>query len=164
MKLIEEISNQTDFINTSDNLTSMGSFNRSRMLSGNSLATDFSYRPVKTVEAGFKFTFGRIEDNLPKIPTIIDQNSQVLRFTLSFAGTGRMRLEFERDELLSSTQANYIPFEMTKGNFIGKNYFWRFNFDYRFTGNLQSTIGYDGRQQGKGKVVHTARAEVRAFF
>lgn len=164
MKLIEEISNQTDFINTSDNLISMGSFNRSRTLTGNSISTDFSYRPLKTIEAGFKFTFGRVEDFLPKTPTVIDQNSQVLRFTLSFAGTGRMRLEFERNELLANTLANYIPFEMTKGNSTGKNYFWRFNFDYRFTGNLQSTIGYDGRQQGKGKVVHTARAEVRAFF
>lgn len=164
MRLIEEVSNETDVVNTSDNLISMGSFNRSRMLTGNSIATDFSYRPIKTLEAGFKLTFGRTEDNLPKSPTVIDQNSQVLRLTLSFAGTGRMRLEFERNELLANTLANYIPFEMTKGNFIGKNYFWRFNMDYRFTGNLQSTIGYDGRQQGKGRVVHTARAEIRAFF
>ncbi|MCU7494250.1 MAG: DUF2460 domain-containing protein [Ignavibacteria bacterium] len=164
MKLIEEISNQTDVINSTDNLISMGSFNRSRMLSANSISTDFSYRPIKSVEAGFKLTFGRTQDNLPRTPTVIDQNAQVLRLTLSFAGTGRMRLEFERNELLPNTLLNYIPFEMTKGNFIGKNYFWRYNFDYRFTGNLQSTIGYEGRQQGKGKVVHTARAELRAFF
>ncbi|HEX2867501.1 MAG TPA: hypothetical protein VHO03_10690 [Ignavibacteriales bacterium] len=164
MRLIEEISNETDVVNSADNLISAGSFNRSRMLSGSSISTDFSYRPVKSIEAGFKFSFGRTEDDLPEIPTVLDQNSQVLRFTLSFAGTGRLRLEFERDELLANTDKNYIPFEMTKGNFIGKNYFWRFNFDYRFTGNLQSTIGYDGRQQGIGRVVHTARAEIRAFF
>jgi hypothetical protein len=59
---------------------------------------------------------------------------------------------------------NFIPFEMTAGNNIGKNYYWRLNFDYRVMANLQSTISYDGRWQGLGTVVHTARAEVRAFF
>ncbi len=47
---------------------------------------------------------------------------------------------------------------------LGKNYYLRFNFDYRLAANLQSTISYDGRVQGRGKVVHTARAEVRAYF
>lgn len=53
---------------------------------------------------------------------------------------------------------------MTKGNLVGKNYFLRINFDYKITGNLQATIYYDGRLQGRGRAVHTARAEARAFF
>ncbi|MGE5401648.1 MAG: hypothetical protein ACM3S2_14700 [Ignavibacteriales bacterium] len=163
-KMVEEVSNQTDIINQADNLISTNSLSRARMLTGNTFSTDFSYRPVKNIEAGLKLTTARLQDDLPVNPTVINQNSQNFRFTLSFAGTGRLRLEVERNELLANTELNYIPFEMTKGNFIGKNYFWRFNFDYRFAGNLQSTIGYDGRVQGKGGVIHTARAEVRAFF
>ncbi|MBK7868736.1 MAG: hypothetical protein IPJ75_18035 [Ignavibacteriales bacterium] len=82
----------------------------------------------------------------------------------SFAGTGRVRFEVERTELIKNDTENFLPFELTNGNLVGKNYFWRLNFDYRISANLQSTLGYDGRSQGGGKVIHTARAEVRAFF
>jgi len=37
-------------------------------------------------------------------------------------------------------------------------------FDYRFGTNILSTANYDGRKLGGGKIVHTARVEVRAFF
>jgi hypothetical protein len=70
----------------------------------------------------------------------------------------------ERTELLTNTQDNIIPFEMLNGNQLGKNYFWRLNFDYRVASFLQTTLSYDGRWQGKGRVVHTARAEARAYF
>jgi hypothetical protein len=53
---------------------------------------------------------------------------------------------------------------MTNGNQIGKNYFWRLNFDYKLSSFLQTTISYDGRVQGTNRVVHTARAEARAYF
>ena len=46
----------------------------------------------------------------------------------------------------------------------GKSWVWRLNFDYRITSFLQSTVSYLGRTEGDGPVVHTARAEVRAFF
>jgi len=75
-----------------------------------------------------------------------------------------LRIEFERSELLANTTDNFIPFELTGGNALGKNYFWRVNFDYRVASFLQITMNYDGRLQGEGKVVHTARAEVRAYF
>ena len=84
--------------------------------------------------------------------------------TLSFAQTGRLKLEFERAELNSNTLENFIPYEMLNGNQIGKNYFWRTNFDYRVASFLQTTVGYEGRWQGIGNVIHTARAEARAYF
>ena len=163
-KMIEEMSNQTDIVNKSDNLSAPASSTDRREITSNSITSDFSYRPQRNIEVGFKFNVGKREDDLPVKPTIIDINTQLLRFTLSFAGSGRLRIEFERDELNSNTSENFIPFQMTEGNVLGKNYFWRFNFDYRLSSNLQSTISYDGRSQGNERVVHTARAEVRAFF
>ena len=91
-------------------------------------------------------------------------NSQLLRFNFSFLGTGRLRIEIERDELVTNTTENSIPYELTNGNQIGKNYYWRLNFDYKLLSFLQTTISYDGRVQGANRVVHTARAEARAFF
>jgi hypothetical protein len=163
-RMIKEVSNQTDIINLTDNVSAPVPSTRNRQLLDNSLITDFSYRPINIVEVGFKFKVGKTEDSYPESPTIIDLNSQIIRLNISFAQTGRFRLELERTELIANTVDNFIPFEMLNGNQLGKNYFWRLNFDYRVASFLQTTVSYDGRWQGKGRVVHTARAEARAYF
>jgi hypothetical protein len=163
-RMIKEVSNQTDLVNTTDNLSAPVSSLQSRQITDNSITTDFSYRPYNSVEVGLKFKAGRSEDKYPETPTVIDLNSQSIRFNLSFVGTGRLRIEVERTELISNNSENYIPFELTGGNQLGKNYYWRLNFDYRIASFLQTTVGYDGRWQGHGRVIHTARAEARAYF
>ena len=163
-RMVKELSNQTDFVNINDNVTASETSTSSRMVTNNNLTSDFSYRPDRNIEVGFKFKVGKSEDHLPEIPTIIDLNSQLIRFNLSFAGTGRLRIEIERTELNANATENFIPFELLAGNQIGKNYFWRLNFDYRLASFLQTTISYDGRAQGGGRVIHNARAEARAYF
>lgn len=163
-KMVEEISNQTDIVDQTNNAGAPAISNLAKEISGANIASDFSYRPERNVEVGFVIKVGKSEDDYPAVPTIINLNSQTLRLNLSFAGTGRLRVELERDELRSNTTNNYIPFDLTSGNLIGKNYYWRFNFDYRLAANLQSTVSYEGRAQGSEKTVHTARAEVRAYF
>lgn len=164
LRLIKEFSNQTDFISEDDNVYAPPSSNRKRLVTSNRVTTDFSYRPDRNIEVGLKLQAGRSEDALPEKPTIIDNNSQAVRINLSFAGSGRLRIEVERSELIGNSNNNFIPFELTRGNSIGKNYFWRLNFDYRLTANLQSTLNYDGRLLSGNKPIHTARAEVRAYF
>ncbi len=163
-KMIPEISNQTDIVSQNDNLRAPVISNNRREITGSSFTSDFSYRPQRNIEVGFKINVGKKEDDFPAVPTLLNLNSQLLRFTFSFTGNGRLRIEFERDELIANTTQNYMPFQLTEGNLIGKNYFWRLNFDYRIAQNLQSTISYDGRLQGANRIVHTARAEVRAYF
>lgn len=163
-KMVEEISNQTDLVNSDDNLSAQNISNRVRRLNSNFITSDFSYRPVRTIEVGFKLKVGRNEDTFPAQPTVIDLNGQAVRLNISFLGTGRLRVELERNELFSNTKLNFIPFELTGGNQIGKNYYWRVNFDYRLSSNLQTTISYDGRLQGTSKPIHTMRAEARAYF
>ncbi len=138
--MVKEISNQTDFINQIDNVTTELNNNRARLLSINNLSSDFSYRPIQSIEVGFKFTVGRSTDDLPETPTILDNNSQLIRFTFSFANKGRLRLEAERNEVVDNGTENEIPFEMLRGSLIGNNYFWRMNFDYRIAKNLQITL------------------------
>ena len=163
-RMVQEISNQTDIVNEVDNVRAPINSNNVREINSNSIASEFSYRPDRNIEVGFRVKVGRSTDSYPIIPTIIDLNSQLLRFNLSFLGTGRLRFEFQRNEYNANTSQNFIPFELTDGNQIGKNYYWRLNFDYRLTSFLQTTLSYDGRLQGASKVVHTARAEARAYF
>ena len=163
-KMIEEMGNQTEYTDETDNVTATANSNNARMLTSELLTSDFSYRPERDIEVGFKIGVGRSRDNYPKLPTIINKNSQQLRFNLSFAGTGRLRFEIERNELTANTDQNYLPFELTNGNLLGKNYYWSLNFDYKLSGNLQTSLSYNGRLQGSNKVIHTARAEARAYF
>lgn len=163
-RMIKEVSNQTDLIASDDQSLGPASSNRNRLIGGNSVITDFSYRPANNVEVGFKIEVSKNQDSYPVKPTIINKNAQTISLNLSFVGNGRLNIEIERDELIANTNTNSIPFELLEGNSLGKNYFWRLNFDYRISANLQSSVSYDGRVQGGGKVIHTARAEVRAFF
>jgi hypothetical protein len=164
-KMVQEISNQTDVVTTNDFNNAPPSSNRIRTITDNNITSDFSYRPERNIEVGFKIKAGTSTDAYPVKPTVININSQLLRFNLSFAGNGRLRIELERDELLGNIDnTTVVPFELLGANQIGKNYFWRLNFDYRLSSNLQSTVSYDGRLQGESKAIHTAKAEVRAYF
>ncbi len=163
-RMIKEFNNQTDFNFITDNNISPASTKRSRNISTEEVVSDFSYRPYKNVEVGFRLNVSRSEDKYPLTPTIIDNNAQTIRITFSFLGKGRIRFELERNEITSNTNDNYIPFEITRGNAIGKNYLARLNFDYRIANNLQTTINYLGRKQGSGRIIHSLRAEARAYF
>ncbi len=163
-RMIKEMNNETEIISKVENVLAPLATNRSRLTTANIVKSDFSYRPVNNLEFGFKIKVSRLEDSFPIKPTIIDENKITLRFTLSLLRKGRVRFEIERTELLSNTKENIIPFEITNGNLIGKNYIWRTNFDYRISNNLQANINYSGRLQGKGKVINTLRAEVKAYF
>lgn len=163
-RLIKELNNQTDISNTTDLVAAPPSTRSSRSVNSNDIVSDFSYRPISNLEFGFKFQVGKIEDLYPEEPTEINLNAQTIRLTLSFAGKGRLRFEAERSELNANTSTNFIPFEITNGKTIGKNYFWRLNFDYRIASNLQTTVSYDGRKQGESRIIHTMRAEARAYF
>lgn len=162
-KMIEEINNQTDFVNSQDNIAANTQNSRVREITSNTIISDFSYRPTKNIEVGFLLKSGKNTDNYPATPTVIDVNSQTIRFTYSIANAGRIRIEVERDELITNTTKNYIPYELTGGYNLGKNYIWRANFDYRISSFLQSSATYDGRLVS-GKAIHNARAEVRAYF
>jgi len=166
LKLVKEISNQTEFMNKQDNafLDSNVPSTRRRKITSNSISSDFVYRPENNIEIGFTLKAGRSTDEYPKVPTVIDFNSQAIRMVLSFAGTGRIRVDLRRDELLGNTAGNFLPFEITDGKLIGKNYFWNLSYEYKIASNLQTSLSYDGRLKAGDRVVHTARAEFRAYF
>jgi hypothetical protein len=163
-RMVKEIGNQTEITNITENVSSAANLTRNLSKTDNNVTSDFSYRPTRTLEVGFVIKVGQSEDTYPEKPTVIDLNSQRLRINLSITEVGRLRIELERSELIANTSKNFIPFELTGGNQIGKNYFGRLNFDYRVASFLQITMNYEGRLQGGGRAIHTARAEARAYF
>lgn len=163
-QLVSEIANQLDFINRNDRLSSNEVSSRLRDIESNTLSFDLSYRPYQNFEMGIKFDVGTSTDRFQKPEVTADLNTQSLRFVYAFQGAGQARVEAAREEVLLNRGGDTFPFELTGGRVAGKTYVWRAAFDYRVTQFVQATLNYDGRTEGGRSPVHTARAEVRAFF
>lgn len=165
-QLTKEIADQVDFVNKQDNVAATALSGRAREISGNLLSSDLSYRPVQNIEVGFTLQTSSSEDFYPVPPVTANFNSQGIRTVFSFEGAGQARLDFSREEITleNSAPTSVIPYELTDGRDIGKTFLWGASLDYRITGNIQSTLQYTGRTSKNGRIVHTGRAEVRAFF
>ena len=163
-----EIGNQTDFANKIDRVNSSVPSSRERNITSNSLTSDFSYRPEIQWEIGFNFSVSRAVDNFNMGNTTADINGQGIRVTYGLLGAGQLHSEFSREEVSVSNirpdPIRGIPFELTNGDAIGKNYLWQLAFDYRINQNMQVSLQYNGRSEGGRPPVHLARAEARAFF
>ena len=57
-RMVKEMTNQTEYTNNNDNALTNSSSNRSRAITGNTINTDFSYRPERNIEVGFKSRSG----------------------------------------------------------------------------------------------------------
>jgi len=57
-----------------------------------------------------------------------------------------------------------LEFTMLEGLKNGTNWIWGLSYDRRLANNIRINISYDGRKSETAKVVHTARAQVSAFF
>ncbi len=163
-QLVSEIANQIDFVNRTDRVTTSEASSRARDIVSNSVVFDLSYRPYQNVEMGMKFETAKSTDRNVRPALEADLNTQSLRFVYAFQGAGQARVELSREEVLLSAAIDTFPFELTGGRVTGKTYIWRAAFDYRVTQFIQATLNYDGRTEGGRSPIHTARAEVRAFF
>lgn len=166
--LVQEITNEIDFVNRLDRMNAPVASSRAHDIVSNTISSDLSYRPEQNIEVGFKLDVGKAVDRFPVLAggreTTAHLNTETIRFTYSFQARGRARAELERDEVLLDTTSQYVPFELTNGAVAGQSWLWRLAVDYRFGSFVQATLSYDGRSEGGRSPVHTGRTEVRAFF
>jgi hypothetical protein len=165
-QLSDDLSNQTDLILKDDNAVSSSAINRSRTIGSTALSTDLSYRPEKNIEIGIQFETSQSMDHSPKEPVQSDYNGQTLRLVYGFLGNGQIRSEVSREEILISNNGSgyTVPYELTAGRDLGKNFLWSTGAEYRLAGNIQFSLQYSGRTTSRSDVVHTGRMEIRAFF
>jgi hypothetical protein len=161
LALVKEISNQTDVAWKQDNLASAELSTRVRGVSSGFVTSDWSYRPEQRLELGFVLGGGSAQ-NFDTLQA--DINTQSVRLVYSFEGKGQLRAEMAREEVVLSRSANFFPFELTDGRAQGLTWLWHLTCDYRLTQFIQASLSYDGRSERNVNAVHTARAEVRAFF
>lgn len=165
-QISNEVANQTDVVLKNDNAISSSLINQQRQITSTGLTTDFSYRPEQYLEIGFKIETTQSEDKSISGNVLADFNGQTVRSVLAFQGNGQIRLEATREEILiSNAPAGYsIPFELSSGRDLGKQYLWSVTSEYKLGNNVQFSLQYSGRTTSRSNVIHTGRMEVRAFF
>jgi hypothetical protein len=163
-QLVPEIANQVDYVNRIDRVGGGTASARLRDILSNGVTFDLSYRPQQNAELGFKIDVSRANDRYQTPELEANLNAQAVRITYAFQGSGQARAELIREEVQLARAVDAFPFELTGGRVSGKTWIWRAAFEYRMTQFLQATMNYEGRAEGGGSPVHTARAEVRAFF
>ena len=164
---MQEIGNQTDFVNKVDRMTASTQSSEERDLVSNALLSDFSYRPTMNWEIGFNFGVTEVINYFGGKNATADINEEGIRVVQSFPGVGQLHAEFKRDEvsLANITDPSLsLPYEFTGGKVVGQSYLWQLTFDYRIAANLQLSLNYNGRKEGGGLPIHFARMEARAFF
>ncbi|MDO8365578.1 MAG: hypothetical protein Q7T20_02190, partial [Saprospiraceae bacterium] len=57
-----------------------------------------------------------------------------------------------------------VAFAMLEGLQDGKNFLWNLTLDRQLSKSMQLSLNYEGRKTGENRVVHVARAQVRAVF
>ncbi len=145
-QLSDDISNQTDLIVKDDNAVSSSSINQSRTIGSTNLSTDLSYRPERNIEIGIQIETSQSLDRSPLAPVTCDFNGQTIRVVYGFLGNGQLRSEFAREEIiLSQSVPGYtVPYELTAGRDLGKNFLWSTGAEYRLAGNVQFSLQYSG--------------------
>ncbi len=164
IKPLKEFANQSELNFLTNNLFSSNYSIRNYLIKQVSFNSKIFYYPFNHVEAGFKFEFASAKNFYPEKPTELNSNSQELSIIIMYSQKGKINFSLERIELIINQNLSYIPFELTRGYVIGKNYIWRLNADYQFENNIQANLIYNGRVQGKNIPIHNVTAEVRAFF
>jgi hypothetical protein len=166
-QLVQEIGNQTDFINKTDQLTASPMSTNERDLVSNALVSDFSYKPALNWEVGFNFGVTEIVNSFGGTNATANINVEGIRIVQSFPGVGQLHAEVNREEVVLVNVKDptlSLPYEFTEGKAIGQSYLWQLIFDYRITSNLQLSINYNGRTEGGRTPVHFVRMEAKAFF
>lgn len=167
-QLIKEIGNETEFINTIDQVNSFSPSPRLRDLLSNELRTRFSYRPEPAWEVSYGIGVSRVVNRYGGGDARADMNDQFVGLTYAFVGVGQLRGQFTREEVrlsgIPSDSKQQLPFEFTNGRVAGTTYLWQLALDYRVGRSVQLSVNYSGRSEGGAMAVHNARAEAKAFF
>ncbi len=77
---------------------------------------------------------------------------------------GNLRLEVSHIYRQADRAKNLIPLEFSLGRPLGLTMGWRLQFEYRMNNYLTSSLSYDAKKEAGQRIVHNARAEMRANF
>lgn len=124
---------------------------------------EINYRPLSNLRFIAKYEFEKKNEIFADLTAI----SQDFTFENSF----RKSSSYSWDTGISFVKVSYdgdensiLGFEILEGLKKGNNYLWNTSFTKRLQNNVDFIINYEGRKTGSSRVIHTARAQVKATF
>jgi len=124
---------------------------------------EINYRPLSNLRFIVKYELDK------KNETFADLNATSQDFT--FENSFRKSSSYSWDTGISFVKVSYdgdensiLGFEILEGLKKGNNYLWNTSFTKRLQNNVDFIINYEGRKTGSSRVIHTARAQVKATF
>ena len=75
----------------------------------------------------------------------------------------RLNLKFADVSFLDMGNES-LNYTILQGLRNGSNYQWQVSYDRVVFKNIQLNLGYDGRKNGRGSIVHTGRVSLKATF
>ncbi|MBX2816773.1 MAG: hypothetical protein KTR24_12270 [Saprospiraceae bacterium] len=134
-------------------------------LDGWSLNPEVTFQPSSTFRITSKYRYFVRENTLPEGGQRATANDLQLESVFNQAKTATLRanlalvlIDFEGKNNPS------LEFTMLEGLKDGTNWIWGVAYDRRLANNIRINVSYDGRKSNAARVVHTARAQVSAFF
>ena len=121
-----------------------------------------SHRPRQAMELSLRLLGGRDREQLRQIRTL--NFSAIPGATYYFTGKGRAAIEAEMATVHATPTNAFVPFEMAGGRRVGRSARWQGSVDYQIGNNFSLLARYDGRKEPFRPILHTARAEFRAYF
>lgn len=128
----------------------------------NIFSADIGYRPRSPIEVSLKSAYSRDEDRNSEQRSLSFSLSPGLSYSLP--GKGRARAEASWTHVSVDRTDLLLFYTMAGGKKQGNNFDWSFNLDYRLHRYVTILISYTGRSEPDRPVIHTGRAEMRAFF
>jgi hypothetical protein len=134
----------------------------------NETKAELSYLYKNMLRVGVNYNFIYRLNNIPLYGgqnTMQHHTGVDLRFSKSGMTTVSTKFTFASVVYNKSSAENaQAEFALLEGLRGGNNYIWNVSVEQKLTSLLQLIVGYDGRKTGSDRVVHTARAEIRALF
>jgi hypothetical protein len=164
---------EADFINTLKSSENQAFTSRNYTLEGWELGPKMTWLPLKgfRVIAQLKWKTGR--NILPAAEraeqtnwsTEITWNPSAKANNQGFKAPTSLRLKGTfADVTYTGAPNSAVAFAMLEGLQNGKNFLWNLNLDRQLSKSMQLSLNYEGRKTGTNRVVHVARAQVRAVF
>jgi hypothetical protein len=163
-----DLGQQADLWVRRDRMISNGTNPRERDITAVGGTVDMTMRLDRLWEAGWSIGLASNTDRRTGTAVEAATNEQAVRLTFGMPMAGQIRGEIRREESTIASSTGLVPaslpYELTDGKAVGRSWLWRLSGDLQVTSLIQVSLGYFGRQEGSGPVVHTARVEARAVF
>ena len=121
----------------------------------------FSRKIIKSTRLRLETEYGSIVDRGTTPETNANQWSSTLTQTGLF---GKFTIKSSAQYILLSSEATVLPYELSQGWYVGKNFVWDITVSYRAGKKTELSLIYHGEKKADTDTKHTAEARVRLLF